>query len=178
MRTTTDLSPLRVTSPCLAAWSEMSGDDRVRFCGLCQRHVFNLSALTAAEAQALVERTEGKLCARFHQRRDGTILTADCPVGASQAAHSRLRRLVTCSAVGLVVALAGVFARPSDGSGWRPHYVPMPTGPGITLRDWTNWALEILDLREPTVVMGALEIPVSSFEPPPTPPPCDGNEAP
>jgi len=59
----------------------MHGDDRVRFCSLCQKNVYDLSALDRSAAQALVAEHEGRLCVRFYQRADGTILTADCPIG-------------------------------------------------------------------------------------------------
>src|SRR3982750_1775133 len=87
------LDDLRIASPCPAAWSGMAGDDRVRFCGSCDRHVYNLSALSSDEALALLRETEGKLCLRIHRRRDGTVMTADCPVGVKAAAARRLRRL-------------------------------------------------------------------------------------
>ena len=59
----------------------MSGDDKVRFCGLCNLNVYNISAMTGAEAEQLIVRTEGRLCAKLYRRTDGTIITADCPVG-------------------------------------------------------------------------------------------------
>src|SRR5262249_24061520 len=57
------------------------GDDRVRFCPQCRLHVYNLSAMSRSEAQALVLDKEGLLCARFFRRLDGTVLTQDCPIG-------------------------------------------------------------------------------------------------
>ncbi len=72
---------IQIASPCSADWDKMSGDDRVRFCTQCARHVYNLSALSSSQAQKLVAEKEGKLCARFYRRKDGTVLTDDCPVG-------------------------------------------------------------------------------------------------
>ncbi len=59
----------------------MTGDDRARFCGSCDRHVYNIVGLTRPEIESLVENTEGRLCVRMYQRHDATVLTADCPVG-------------------------------------------------------------------------------------------------
>ena len=73
------LDQVRVASPCNARWEDMTGDDRARFCAHCSKHVFNLSAMTQAEAEQLVHEKEGKFCGRFHQRRDGRMLTTDCP---------------------------------------------------------------------------------------------------
>jgi hypothetical protein len=71
----------------------------MRFCSLCSKNVYNLSALDRTAAQALVERYEGRLCVRFYQRSDGTVLTADCPLGVRRAT----RRLAVWAA-GLVAA--------------------------------------------------------------------------
>jgi hypothetical protein len=107
------LERLRVASPCPARWEEMAGDDRVRFCGTCKKNVYNLSALQRSEAEALVARHEGKMCATFFQRADGTVLTADCPVGRRRTKVRFLRR-VTTAAAALFSLLGGQFftARP------------------------------------------------------------------
>lgn len=75
------LEKIKVASPCHASWAQMSGDERVRLCGLCSKHVYNLSAMSRAQAESLIQEKEGKLCVRFYRRKDGTVLTADCPVG-------------------------------------------------------------------------------------------------
>jgi hypothetical protein len=83
---------IRIASPCKANWDEMTGDEKVRFCGQCQKHVYNLSALTAEASAALVRAKEGKFCARFYQRPDGTLLHAeDCPVGFAARQWRRVR---------------------------------------------------------------------------------------
>lgn len=99
------LPVLRVASPCKASWSAMAGDDRVRHCHLCDLNVYNLSAMTEAEAAALVREREGRLCVRFYRRQDGTVITRDCPVGWS-AALSSMRRAVAIT----VVALLGILS--------------------------------------------------------------------
>jgi hypothetical protein len=97
MKTNELLANVKVASPCSARWGHMVGDDRARFCAQCQKHVYNLSSLTADEAAALIREREGSLCARFYQRADGTVLTADCPVGAGQV-WARFRRLLGAAA--------------------------------------------------------------------------------
>ncbi len=172
MRSTTVLDRVRVASPCREAWDTMPGDDRVRSCTSCQRHVYNLSAMTAADAAALVERAEGRTCVRFYRRGDGTMLTADCPEGAREARRGRLRRLSSCAVVALTVVVTAPFARGGSGRGWRPHLVPMPSGPGVTLRDWADWALDVLDIRpEPVDILGEMECrPIEAPPLPPAPP--------
>ena len=75
------LEQIQVASPCHADWDGMTGTEQVRFCQGCRKNVYNLSAMTHDEAQALVEEKEGRLCVRFYRRADGTMLTQDCPVG-------------------------------------------------------------------------------------------------
>ena len=84
---------LDIASPCPALWSEMAGDDRSRFCQSCQLTVHNLSAMTNDEAQSLLATAndEGsRVCVRFYQREDGTVLTQDCPVGVELSLKQRL----------------------------------------------------------------------------------------
>jgi hypothetical protein len=56
-------------------------DERVRFCSQCNLNVYNLSGMSRREAEALVMKTEGRLCVRFYRKADGSILTQNCPVG-------------------------------------------------------------------------------------------------
>lgn len=100
------LENLRIASPCQEDWDEMTGDDRVRFCGGCEKNVYNLSAMTRAEAEALVGGQDGKLCVRLYQRPDGTVLTADCPVGARRL---RMRARLWASVSGLAASAALVL---------------------------------------------------------------------
>ena len=75
------LETLTIATPCTVPWDEMSGDDRTRFCGRCRRHVFDLSAMTTAEASDLLGAPGGRPCVRLYRRPDGRVMTADCPVG-------------------------------------------------------------------------------------------------
>ena len=69
METTTTRKPslpvvlenIRIAMPCSADWDDMSGDDRVRFCGKCEKNVYNLSAMTREAGEALVQEKEGRL---------------------------------------------------------------------------------------------------------------------
>ena len=63
--------------------------------------MYNLSELTRDEAEALIVEKEGKLCVRYFQRADGTILLKDCAVGVRQ------RRRRRWMAVGVAASLAG-----------------------------------------------------------------------
>lgn len=141
------INGLAIASPCPASWNAMTGDDRARFCATCAKHVYNIAALTGPEVASLIERTEGRFCARIYRRRDGTVLTGDCPVGARAFGAKRLHRALTLAVVGLGFLMA-LFLRPG---GRRPTPpAPPPSGPGVTFADWNDWALETIGLRPPT----------------------------
>ena len=72
---------IRIASPCKADWAAMRGDARVRFCSSCSLNVYNISEMTRAAAEELIRATEGRLCIRLYRRKDGTVITRDCPKG-------------------------------------------------------------------------------------------------
>jgi hypothetical protein len=98
------LDNIRVATPCSADWAKMSGDERVRACADCNKNVFNISNLTREEAQALIIEKNGKLCVRFYQRHDGTILLKDCSIGL---ARKRRRRVIAAGAAALLAGIGG-----------------------------------------------------------------------
>jgi len=102
------LPNIHVASPCSARWQDMTGDERARFCGQCRKHVYDLSQMTTESAAELIREKEGKLCVRFYRRADGTILTADCPVGVA-AIMLRLKRLVAIG-IGVIIPACAVSA--------------------------------------------------------------------
>ena len=108
---------IEVASPCDASWEEMRGDDRVRFCGLCSKNVYNFAKMSRAEIAALIANTEGRVCGRLFRRADGTVLTSDCPVGLAERSYQHAKRLTlgaACAVAMLLCSLAVfVFGRTS-----------------------------------------------------------------
>jgi hypothetical protein len=102
-----NLSNIRIASPCQKNWEEMVGDDRVRFCAHCQLNVYNFSAMNKAEAESFLLKAEGRVCGRYYQRTDGTMLTQDCPVGL-RAVRQRVSRMVATAFSAVVSLFAGV----------------------------------------------------------------------
>jgi hypothetical protein len=101
------LDHVRVAAPCDADWESMFGDERVRFCGQCQLNVYNLSEMSKQEAEQLIGRTERRLCVRYYQRLDGSIITRNCPVGL-RAIKRRLSRIATAVGSAILSFLAGI----------------------------------------------------------------------
>jgi hypothetical protein len=101
------LRDIRIASPCSADWEKMVGDDRVRFCTECSRNVYNLSAMAATDAEAFVSAQTGRLCVRFYQRVDGTLLNEDCPVGWARVRNaSRKMSRVAGAALSAAISLS------------------------------------------------------------------------
>jgi len=154
-KATFSLETLSVASPCHAPWGNMSGDDRVRFCGECRRHVYNLSEMSRSEAESLVQCTEGRLCVRFYQRSDGKVMTSDCPVGL-ESARRRVMLAVSAGvatfllALGWALTLLGSSAKSQANARRFRDIEPIRT------------VMELLD-PTPPIVMGAICVP--------TPPP-------
>jgi hypothetical protein len=101
------LDRITIPTPCRADWDSMQGDERSRFCSRCEKHVYNLTAMTAQESVALIREKEGKLCARFFRRPDGTVVTANCTPAAPrklspwQVSLRSVVGIVTCCATAM-----------------------------------------------------------------------------
>ncbi len=61
------IDSVEVKNPCTEDWEQMHGNDRVRFCSHCSKHVNNLSEMTRKEAMRLVRASGGNLCIRYIQ---------------------------------------------------------------------------------------------------------------
>jgi hypothetical protein len=136
---TTSLEHLRVATPCKADWDDMMGDDRVRFCGQCQKNVYNLSNMSRKEAERLVINREGGMCVRFYRRADGTVITANCPVGLRNIKRrmSRVASAIISAVLGFITGI-GAYS-------------------GLTIRD--------VDSSEiPPVTLDANKLPVTSVD--------------
>jgi hypothetical protein len=146
MEPLTVLNDLRIATPCRASWEAMRGDDRVRFCDSCSKQVYNVSGLTAEAAVALIRESEGRLCVRLYRRNDGTVLTADCPVGLRSALRRRLVRLATAGVVAFATLRSGIWL--FAGPGPRVAMPPLPTGSGVTFADWADWAARAMGIKK------------------------------
>ena len=101
------LDNIRVASPCNADWDQMIGNERSRFCGQCNLNVYNLSSMTRTEAELLIGKTEGRLCVRYYQRADGSIITKDCPVGL-RAIRRRMSYVARAVSSAVLTFFAGI----------------------------------------------------------------------
>jgi len=112
------LEQIRIASPCDVPWDSMRGDDRVRFCGSCRQSVYNVEAMTRAEAERLIAAREGRSCLQMRWRPDGTVVTADC---WARLRAARRRGLIPFLAALVVVGWAELAAMRFGLSAWRPR---------------------------------------------------------
>lgn len=106
-----DIGVIRVATPCSQPWEQMTGERHVRHCAACDKNVYDLAGLTADEVRELVVAREGKICWRFYVRKDGSVLTKDCPVGVRRAA----RKLYAGIASAVALTLLGLATLARDG---------------------------------------------------------------
>lgn len=126
------MAKMLIASPCDVPWSAMERDDRAgdrrRFCGKCQKHVHNLAAMTRVEVEDFLEASaeasgEKGVCVRLYERKDGTVLTADCPVGLNR----RRSRAVLLASLGAgACALFGFSAIALAMTAFVPPTPPPP----------------------------------------------------
>lgn len=153
-----NLDRMQIAKPCRANWDEMEGGKQVRFCGQCRQNVYDLSELSGDEARALILRHEGKLCVRFFRRRDGTVLTKDCPEGVRAA---RVRSAGIAAGIAAAAGLAGGLIQ-----GLRGRQLPVAVAPPVAQPVTPTDEVEVPPpAPPPEPMMGAMV-----YTPEPTPP--------
>lgn len=166
MKFSSPLNDLKIADPCTANWDEMVGNDRVRFCGECKLNVFNLSKMTQTEAENLIRNTQGRLCARFYRRADGSVLTENCPTGL-RAARIRMAKIATAAlsailsfAAGLGLQSASTYRQQLNGIGIDR---PVPTTGTVAMPTPPQPPLIQITPRDPgEVKMGKIAMPPKS----------------
>lgn len=112
---------IKIASPCPASWEEMLGDDTVRFCQVCSKNVYNLSSMTKAEAQTLIMNNQGKLCGLLYLRKDGSVMTSDCPVGFGEIRRRVIKNIAkVAGAAFALIGLQQFFV-----VGWNEELIPV-----------------------------------------------------
>jgi hypothetical protein len=111
------LARVFIASPCSASWDAMNGTDRVRNCGDCSRQVFNLSDMSSSEAEEFLKANGTSQCLTFYRRKDGTIMTDDCPIGLRKVrTAARKMQQVAAMILGTLFSAVAAFAQSSEGA--------------------------------------------------------------
>lgn len=118
------LDRVSIAAPCQADWENMVGDDRERFCNQCTLNVYNISSMTKVEAEEFLSlRTQGRVCVQFYKRKDGTIITDNCPRGL-RAIRDRGRKMLKHAAAFLTLIISSTpfaFAQTKDSTQAQPE---------------------------------------------------------
>jgi hypothetical protein len=103
------LTRVPLVRPCDEPWDEMIGDDRVRHCSRCARHVHDLSEMSALEAEIrLLNTGEQSPCIRYARRGDGSIVHA--PALPTVEAR-RSRPIAAAAALTVTLAASGAHGK-------------------------------------------------------------------
>jgi hypothetical protein len=158
------LAKLKVASPCHESWSDMTGDDQVRHCKRCDKDVFNLSAMNAADAEALLARHGTAPCVRFFRRADGTVKTKDCP-----DRRPLIAGVIAAGAIAAAsIAAAGVSAMATMGApADRPAIQITPEPPAPTMVPTTGVPMPAPE--PPPMIMGEMTVEMGDVAAPPEP---------
>ena len=129
---------LRIASPCTLDWRSLTPAQGGRFCGDCKKVVRDISAMSEAEARAVLRTSSNaELCVRYVHDRDGRIVFANGARDASLVPASLLRRAkrfaTTAAAIAAPLAVAACsFKMPANESqtSSRPsHHSSDPNDP-------------------------------------------------
>lgn len=109
----------------------MEGDAERRYCGVCQTHVHDLSAMRHDDAEALLRAAAGqRLCVRYSAEPDGSLRFRDL------VPRSRLTRGLVRAAFAATMLAACKSGEPApvvdlgDTAIDAPHQAAAPSGPG------------------------------------------------
>lgn len=95
---------LNVVSPCSVSWQQMSGNQQQRFCGECNKTVFDFSQMTRGQIEAITFARKGQLCARITRRDDGTMVMLEpLPIQSATRRASPLAGAVVSAILGISV---------------------------------------------------------------------------
>ena len=113
-----------IRQPCSEDWDAMTGDDKRRFCGLCNKNVHNLSAMTEPEARAVVAQQD--VCVRYSLDPKG------------QSIRHRPRRRFVVRAVATAAITAGLALPAAAAISREPGQVGLLSQAWEALTEWAS----------------------------------------
>lgn len=121
------INNIRIATPCSADWDSMDGDERKRFCQACKLNVYNVAELSPKEVGDLLSTSRGgRVCMQIYRRRDGTVITRDCPVAVQRVKKAFKRGVAAIAGLGTMVGLAlPAAAQNSPGAKGEVEAYPM-----------------------------------------------------
>jgi hypothetical protein len=83
------LESVRDAAPCPQTWDRMVGAGAIRWCAPCAKPFYDLSAMPAEQAEALLV-CSAQAPGGLFRRRDGTLAAGDCPKGVARRRQARI----------------------------------------------------------------------------------------
>lgn len=140
----TILDRITIPSPCSADWDEMAGNEQVRFCLHCSKHVNNLSEMTRKQALEMVARSKGRLCVRYYRRPDGRVQTTGTPHNQLYQIKRRASLLATGAFTAVLSLASGVAAQTAEPA-------EQSAASSVLKANANDNALPVTDLRNATL---------------------------
>lgn len=111
------LDVIDIPEPCQVPWDTMTGDERIRHCGMCKKNVYNISEMSTSEAEKFLQEKLGSACIGFTRRADGTITTDTCPkiLKPVRNGFRRLKKAVAI-VIGAIMSVSASFAQGESSS--------------------------------------------------------------
>ncbi len=108
------LNNVMIAAPCPIRWEQMSpvedsDSDIKRLCNQCNLHVYNVTNMTRSEAETFLSEQSDSVCLGLYRRKDGTLITKDCPFGIKLLNRAKYR---LASIFASVLAVFGVTIIP------------------------------------------------------------------
>ena len=103
MSATAEFPALSFTCPKL--WAQMEGNEKTRFCDVCQKNVHNLSMMTAGERRVLLAGTGESPCVAYFKHVNGTPIDVTAlPEGSQLKETLKKAAVLSLSAAVLMTA--------------------------------------------------------------------------
>lgn len=119
--------------------------------------------MTREEAHQLIAQREGRVCVRLYRRADGTVITADCPIGRRHA--TRPMWWSVTGFVALMASGAAVWSRPAAPAN---HSAPAIQTPLVDrARTWPVVGAVVNRVSPQPVMMGDIAMPPAPVAPTP-----------
>lgn len=129
-----------VPEPCPQSWETMQGDDKSRFCGSCEKDIYNLSEMTRSEAKKLILQSKESVCVRLEKDTHGKVKTL------KKQLHQITRQVPIAAGV-LSASLA--LAASADAQR-KPPPIPRPPVGRIVINK------DILDVKSKASISGTI----------------------
>ncbi|HVG33041.1 MAG TPA: ankyrin repeat domain-containing protein [Pyrinomonadaceae bacterium] len=140
----TILDRISIPSPCSADWDQMVGNEQVRFCLHCSKHVNNLSEMTRKQALEMVSRSKGRLCVRYYRRPDGHVQS-------TSTSHSQLYQIKRRASLLATGAFTAVLGLASGVAAQTSAPAEQSAASSLQRADANDNALPVIDLRNATL---------------------------